>query len=141
MREIKFRAWDKILNQFLPNVQNHINDKDWAFGNMLRNPERFVVEQFTGLKDKNGKEIYEGDEVEFSVFYIEDDYHDGTGYWEWRRESDFVMFENGTFCFEGIKGVPISDIEYVTGITNKDDHPMDDDYEEGLIVVGNIHES
>lgn len=60
MREIKFRAWDKVLNEFLPNVQNHINDKEWAFGSMLKD-DRWVIEQFTGLKDKNGKECYEKD--------------------------------------------------------------------------------
>ena len=60
MREIKFRAWDKVLKEHLPNVQNHVNDKEWAFGFMLRN-DRWIIEQYTGLKDKNGKEIYEGD--------------------------------------------------------------------------------
>lgn len=61
MREIKFRAWDKVANDMLPNIQNHINDEIFAFGYMLNNYERFSIMQYTGLKDKNGKEIYEGD--------------------------------------------------------------------------------
>ena len=62
MREIKFRAWDKESREYLPNVQNHIGNEESAFGFMLKN-DRYILEQFTGLLAKNGKEIYEGDIV------------------------------------------------------------------------------
>jgi len=49
MREIKFRAWD---NEFKKMKQIDIQE---GFDSEL------LLMQFTGLKDKNGKEIYEGD--------------------------------------------------------------------------------
>lgn len=59
MRELKFRAWAKY-GEMLRNVQNHIGNGGWAFGNIIKSDD-FAVMQFTGLKDKNGVEIYEGD--------------------------------------------------------------------------------
>ena len=50
MREIKFRAWHKIGKEMVSNI-THLNDDD------------YIYMQFTGLKDKNGKEIFEGDIV------------------------------------------------------------------------------
>lgn len=68
MREIKFRAWDKGKKEFVYTTDGgHIvydnkmctND----YGDFLGNDDYETPEQFTGLYDKNGKEIYEGDVV------------------------------------------------------------------------------
>lgn len=60
MREIKFRAWDKENKVLLPvdligGVIVKIPGYEWE------NVEDFEIMQYTGLKDKNGKEVYEGD--------------------------------------------------------------------------------
>ena len=60
MKEIKFRVWDSAGYM--------LYDKDLQTRtiNDIQTPICFTWMQFTGLKDKNGKEIYEGDVLQFS---------------------------------------------------------------------------
>lgn len=71
MREIKFRAWNKIVKQILYNVYPIDQEGTCNFGSgTIINCE---VMQYTGLKDKNGKEIYEGDIVSIKSQYETDE--------------------------------------------------------------------
>ena len=75
-RNIKFRVWDKGKKEFLPYpcYLNHLDTNEFTcFDRWFKmDEERCVLQQFTGLFDKNGEAIYEGDLVNFSCDYTAD---------------------------------------------------------------------
>ena len=69
-RTIKFRAWDKKHNKMRqPSVNMLVDSYNgtawWQFGYNVPEPMEVILIQSTGLLDKNGKEIWEGDIVCF----------------------------------------------------------------------------
>ena len=76
MREVKFRAWDEDNSKwFEPDLLAVTNDGLYIFTGWQELPDRlppmtYTLMQYTGRKDKNGCEIYEGD-VLYCDKYVE----------------------------------------------------------------------
>jgi uncharacterized phage protein (TIGR01671 family) len=112
-REIKFRAWDKKEKRMLPvdavNFFNKSIVSNRARGEHSGGQLGFIeveLMQYTGLKDKNGKEIYEGDiiksgngalgVVKWRHFGFEQDMIKTLGWWVIQEDGEVIgnIYEN-----------------------------------------------
>lgn len=119
----KFRAWDRTRNEMIDVDEIHFyNGKLDFIGDaitFMRTVDEIELMQSTGLKDKNGVEIFEGDVVQFEDCYT---------------ESDFLYINKGI-------------IEWSQGsftVTNRDSAEMEDLLDGEILdvtIIGNIHEN
>ena len=104
MRELKFRVWNNRYNEFirpdywLIGFCYPLDGRIAALTTSGKPMEDCIIEQYTGLKDKNGKEIYEGDIVDYN------DDGDCIGYVVYNAPSYEIMEKTGFTCW--LKGSP-----------------------------------
>src|SRR5450759_2424742 len=65
MREIKYQAWDKDAKRMIE--WRELLDYGSGLAEYLQNPGELTFREYTGLKDKNDKEIYEGDILQWET--------------------------------------------------------------------------
>lgn len=142
MREILFRAWDRKRKEMFPihelewhkishSLTKCVGYDDWDKdgytmhgGGIMKyaNEERFILQQYTGLRDKNGKYIFEGD-------VLNTHYEEGEG-----PIKGIVFYSNGAF-------------KVTSDWVNIKDYTVYDLLDEDLIqgnnaeVIGNLYEN
>lgn len=134
MRPLKFRAWSKESHRlglveniwwwmkagklFVNAIEIHFEDNSTEQLYASRSPKEledpFILEQFTGLHDKNGNEIYEGDLVSFRCR------HNVSHWWSLHDgQIGEIQFADGRFgIFTEEEWENITDCEWINVVSN-----------------------
>lgn len=113
-RPIKFRAWNKKSNEWCGTIG--LNETI-SHNSIINLPDDLVFVQYTGLTDKDGKEIYEGDIVKYKTWKGR---HDGIT----EENQTQVQFKNGVYypryineeCDDSWHSFKVYDLEVVGNV-------------------------